>query len=276
MRVGHKSPITPTILPRGSQAHTQENTGLHKATSSLLFQPFLFLSLSLLPGRHWHCNTFLASVHVPELNIGKVTLTAITNMGWVPLFFSSTAECVWVSLFKKHSHVCQRRWGGKNCVCLSSVYIWASVLAINLDWLRVCVCVCNRRMKPSYHNMSVCGPHHTETIIKLSCCTYVTQYPTLHMGCVYTGWPGPERETTWEERDKLGRGTLMSSKNTKHKVTRPIHAHTLHPNSVWYRICTSTRIVSDWVFFAEIGVNILDVNRTWFRLSVPIRCLFGK
>ena len=75
----------------------KENTGLHKATNSLLFQPLL--RLSLLPGRLWHCNKFLASAHVPELNIGKVALTAITNMGWVPLFFPvppSVCVCVCV------------------------------------------------------------------------------------------------------------------------------------------------------------------------------------
>lgn len=85
------------------------------------------------------------------------------------------------------------------------------------------VCVCSHHMKPSYHNMSVCGPHHTEAIIKVSCCTYVTRSPTLHMGCVYTGWPGPERLRTEEERDKRRRGTRRYQAD---KRIRPLHAST--------------------------------------------------
>lgn len=67
-------------------------------------------------------------------------------------------------------------------------------------------------MKPSYHNMSVCGPHHTEAIIKVSCCTYVTRIQRS-IWAVFTlgGRDQNERRLQRrEERDKLGRGTLMS------------------------------------------------------------------
>lgn len=95
------------ILTRGSQAHTHKKTAgytlSHKFPSPLL--PLL-LSLSS-PGRLWHGNKFLASEHVPELNIGKVALTAITNMGWALLFFFSPPELL--SEVSEHiCHVCQR------------------------------------------------------------------------------------------------------------------------------------------------------------------------
>lgn len=140
------SPITPTILPRGSQAHRKKTLGYTKPQIPF-FQPLL--PLSLLPGRLWHCNKFLASVHVPELNIGKVALTAITNMGWVPLFFPvPPSVCVGRSLFKKprsHSHVCQRRRAEKPCVCVYLVCMFVSVCAcrsIQIDvGMRVCVTI---------------------------------------------------------------------------------------------------------------------------------------
>ncbi len=121
MRVGHMSPITPAILPRGSQAHRKKTLGYTKPQIPFSFNPS---SLSPLPGRLWHCNKFLASVHVPELNIGKVALTAITNMGWVPLFFSSTTVCV--------------------CVCLSvlkSTHLTAICVKDDEEKETVCVCV---------------------------------------------------------------------------------------------------------------------------------------
>lgn len=51
----------------------------------------------------------------------------------------------------------------------------------------VCMYACMLNTKKPSYNIA-CGPHHTSTIIVASCCTSVTQDPTLHMGSVYAGW----------------------------------------------------------------------------------------
>lgn len=153
MRVGHMSPIAPTILPWGSQAHRKKTLGYTKPQIPFSFNPSS-LSLSLLPGRLWHCNKFLATVHVPELNIGKVALTAITNMGWVPLFFP-VPPSVCVGLY---AHILQpcvsetMRRKNKITACVYLVCLWASVPAYQsrLTWACVCVCVC---VWPSYETI---------------------------------------------------------------------------------------------------------------------------
>lgn len=80
-----------------------------------------------------------------------------------------------------------------NCMCLCYPPLkCASVCAHEPIQIGVGTRVCNHHMKPSYHKMSVSGPHHTEAIIKVLCCTYVTQDPELHRSRVYPGWPGPD------------------------------------------------------------------------------------
>lgn len=114
------------ILTRGSQAHTHKKTAGytlgHKFPSPSL--PLL-LSLSS-PGRLWHGNKFLASEHVPELNIGKVALTAITNMGWALLFFFPLQSC-WVR-FLSTSAMCVSDDERREKNCMRACMFAASVL----------------------------------------------------------------------------------------------------------------------------------------------------
>lgn len=98
----------------------------------------------LPPQRLRRYNKVLASAHVPGLNIGKVSLSAITNMGWVPLFFQS-CSCMRASCAKNENTTHRQTWA--------------------------CVCLCDHCTEPPYSSMSVCGPHHTVAIIKISCCT---------------------------------------------------------------------------------------------------------
>lgn len=142
------SPIISTILPRGPKTDRKNKvTQSHKFPS--LPDPLLSLSLSLQPGRLLHCNKFLASLHVPELNIGKVALTAITNMGWVPLFFPVLLTvCGSFSSEKKEktahiwSHVCQRTRAEKLCLsnaqCMSASVCACTSIQIDVG-VRVCV-----------------------------------------------------------------------------------------------------------------------------------------
>lgn len=114
------SPITQLFYPEGHRVRKHKVTQSHK----FHFVPVAPLALLLLPGRLWHSNKFLASVHVPDLYTGKVTLPAITNMGWALLFPPAWQSlCESLSLKSTHaSAMCVSKMTRRD-VCLSDAYV---------------------------------------------------------------------------------------------------------------------------------------------------------
>lgn len=159
----------------------------------------------LPPQRLRRYNKVLASAHVPGLNIGKVSLSAIANMGWVPLFISSAARARVRLAQKTKTRPTDRRG-------------------------RACVCVCDHCTEPPYSSVSVCGPHHTVAIIKISCCTSrhpesnAPYGPCLHWAARRTG----ANQAASQDMAHACAYVLNHKHQTRHEST-----HTSHSNSDW-------------------------------------------